>query len=145
MIATIAKHPVPKTLLAATLLTASIAAQAQVRIMAVGDSITAGFTFGPPNGTGLGTASYRKEFEDVLSQSGCNFQMVGSRTRNDPENPFVFGGRHEGYSGHRADHFLTGNGPNAGINAMMAAQNPDVVLLHVGSNDMNMNLSLIHI
>jgi len=119
------------------------AAQAQVRIMAVGDSITAGFTFNPPNGTGQGTASYREEFENLLDQSGCSYQMVGSRTSNDPENPFVFGGRHEGYSGHRADHFISGNnGANQGIDAMMLAQSPDVVLLHLGSNDMNVSQNI---
>jgi len=115
------------------------ATYAQVKILAVGDSITAGFTFNPPLGDGQGTASYRQEFENLLDQSGCSYQMVGSRTRNDPENPFVFGGRHEGYSGHRADHFLTGNGANQGIDAIMQAESPDVVLLHLGSNDMNSN------
>ena len=128
---------VTQFLFTAALAIASFQAQAEVRIMAVGDSITAGFTFGPPDGTGLGTASYRKEFENLLDQSGCDYRMVGSRNTNDPENPTVFIGRHEGYSANRADHFILGNGPNAGIDAMMAAQSPDVVMLHLGSNDMN--------
>jgi len=129
-----------KFLLTAALAVLSVSAEAQIKIMAVGDSITAGFTFSPPDGTGLGTASYRKEFANVLDQSGCFFDMVGSRTRNDPENPFVFGGvrgKHEGYSGHRADHFINGNGLNLGIDVMMQTETPDVVLLHLGSNDMN--------
>ena len=130
-------YKVTPFLFTAALAIASFQTQAQVRIMAVGDSITAGFTFGPPDGTGLGTASYRKEFENLLDQSGCDYLMVGSRNTNDPRNPTVFIGRHEGYSANRADHFLTGNGPNAGIDAMMAAQSPDVVLLHLGSNDMH--------
>jgi|GEM_PF-2060703 len=128
---------VTQFLFTAALAIISFQAQAEVRIMAVGDSITAGFTFGPPDGTGLGTASYRKEFENLLDQSGCDYRMVGSRNTNHPANPTVFIGRHEGYSAHRADHFITGNGPNAGIDAMMAAQSPDVVLLHLGSNDMD--------
>lgn len=106
-------------------------AQAQLRIMAVGDSITEGFT---PDRTG--TASYRKEFEAVLNQTGCDFEMVGSRSRNYFADPFAFGGRHEGYSAHRADNILNGLDANPGIDAMMATNSPDAVLLHIGSNDM---------
>jgi len=127
---------IPSLLIAASLALVSISAQAQVKIMAVGDSITEGFTADPPAGTGLGTASYRQEFENLLNQSNCSFEMVGSRRTNARRNPLVFTGDHEGYSGHTADNFVTGRAPNPGIDASMAEHTPDVVLLHLGSNDM---------
>ena len=52
----------------------------------------------------------------------------------------VFRGAHEGYSSHRADHFLTGrdssSGSNPGIRVSMETFAPDVVLLHLGSVDL---------
>jgi len=132
-----------------------------VKIMAVGDSITHGIA---------GVSSYRREFTSLLESDSCSFTMVGSqetseRSGGDPDcidtgvigdgwgwngtesclvggtstvEPFV--GAHEGYSSHRADHFLTGNvtsaGENPGIQVSMETFNPDVVLLHVGSVDM---------
>ena len=132
-----------------------------VRIMAVGDSITQGIP---------GAASYRREFTALMEAASCNFTMVGSQETSlmsggDPDcvdtgvtgdgwgwngvescivsassnvEPYV--GAHEGYSSHRADHFLTGNvtsvGDNAGISVAMETYTPDVVLLHVGSVDM---------
>ena len=82
-----------------------------------------------------------------MTQAGCSYEMVGSRARNYPDNPIVFTGRHEAYSGQRADHIrdgqdTNGNGvidgsENPGIDIMMSTHSPDVVLLHIGSNDMN--------
>ncbi len=131
-----------------------------VKVMAVGDSITHGIS---------GGASYRREFTALLEAASCSFTMVGSQqtslVRGDPNcidtgvigdgwgwngvescvvtadsgvEPYV--GAHEGYSSHRADHFLTGHvnasGDNAGIQVAMETYDPDVVLLHVGSVDM---------
>ena len=52
----------------------------------------------------------------------------------------MFTSPHESYSGHKADHFLTGHttsaGENRGIAHSMATYDPDIVLLHIGSNDM---------
>ncbi len=133
----------------------------QVKIMAVGDSITHGIP---------GTSSYRKDFTSQLEAASCNFVMVGSQStsRESSGNPEcedtgvigdgwgwdgtqsclvgvstatdVYLGAHEGYSAHRADHFLTGHdsssGSNAGIQVAMQTYTPDVVLLHVGSVDL---------
>jgi len=123
-----------------------------VRIMAVGDSITEGFT--PAiNGVATGTPSYRQEFTNLLSTGGCDFEMVGSKSTNyrgnNPQN--IFSGNHEGYSGQRANHVrdsynwdaandqpLSGVGSefNPGITEMMQINNPDAVLLHIGTNDL---------
>ena len=132
-----------------------------VKIMAVGDSITHGVA---------GVSSYRREFTSLLEAESCSFTMVGSQltsrsTGVDPEcidtEPVgdgwgwdgtqsclvgessgveVFRGAHEGYSSHRADHFLTGrdssSGSNPGIRVSMETFAPDVVLLHLGSVDL---------
>ncbi len=100
----------------------------EVKIMPLGDSITEGV---------FGEKSYRKPLIDDFDLTGCHYQMVGSRTENDT--PTGFESPHEGYSGHRVDYFVEGNASegNPGINAIMSAQNPDVVLVHLGSNDLN--------
>lgn len=98
-------------------------------VMAVGDSITHGFR---------GNASYRKPLVQLLDNAGCKYKLVGSQTTTFGNNAFT--GPHESYSGHKADHFLTGHTTSAGVNRgiahSIAAYNPDVVLLHIGSNDM---------
>ncbi len=104
-------------------------------IMPVGDSITHGHR---------SVSSYRKPFEVLLRENDCAFTYVGSQRTN-----YFFDGYrspHEGYSGHTADDFLTGNnnaaGDNRGISHSMAAYLPDVVLLHIGSNDMKLGESI---
>lgn len=131
-----------------------------VKIMAVGDSITQGVA---------GVSSYRREFTSLLEAESCSFTMVGSQltsrnSGNDTEcedtepvgdgwgwdgtqsclvggssDVEVYRGAHEGYSSHRADHFLTGrvsaSGSNPGIRVSMETFAPDVVLLHLGSVD----------
>ena len=96
--------------------------------MAVGDSITHGVR---------GQQSYRKPMNDLLAQATCDFQFVGSQINTSPPSDFV--SPHEGYTVHRADDFLTGRsdeaGDNRGIASAMALSNPDVVILHIGTND----------
>ena len=94
--------------------------------MAVGDSITHGTR---------GEKSYRYEFEPLLSQTECSFEMVGSQIENNI--PTGYQSPHEGYSAHQAGHFVNGNtnNGNPGISTMMS-NTPDVVFLHLGSNDM---------
>ena len=145
---------------AATLLSDSTA-NGPVKIMATGDSITQGI---------VGASSYRREFTRLMEAASCSFEMVGSQETSlvsgvdpdcidtgvigdgwgwdgtqsclvgQPSNNDVYTGAHEGYSSHRADHFLTGHtsstGSNAGISDSMGTFSPDVVLLHIGSVDM---------
>ncbi len=132
-----------------------------VKLMAVGDSITHGVA---------GVSSYRREFSSLMQAASCGFTMVGSQQTShnaggDPDcvdtvplgdgwgwdgvqsclvseqtNDGVYQGAHEGYSAHRADHFLTGHlsnaGNNEGIRVAMQTFTPDVVLMHLGSVDL---------
>ena len=105
---------------------------AVLRIMAVGDSITHGVS---------GATSFRKPLLDLLQSSGCEFEMVGSMSKNLPDTGFE--SPHEGYSGHRTDAFLTGQqssfGNNQGISESMLQFAPQLVLLKIGTNDVNQN------
>jgi hypothetical protein len=100
-----------------------------VRIMPTGDSITHGIG---------GSASYRRELAAMLDTAGCNYRMVGSQSQSLTDTGFY--GAHEGYSGHPADYFLTGNqtssGNNPGIANAVNYQSPDLILLHIGSVDL---------
>lgn len=106
-----------------------------LKIMAVGDSITHGVR---------GQTSYRQPLDAQLTLSGCQFEFVGSQNGNLDQNGF--NAAHESYSGHTADHFLTGHndsaGNNRGIANSMEVFNPDVVMLHIGSNDMRLNQNI---
>ena len=114
--------------LSASLLLAPMLVNAQLKIMAVGDSITEGF------GSDGGTKSYRFFFEDLLARDSCNYEMVGSRFNNLPATSYI--SAHEAISGISAFSVLEGVGGSPGITSMMT-QSPDVVLLHLGSNDIN--------
>lgn len=89
-----------------------------VKIMALGDSITEG---------GGGVPTYRKWLWETMVASGCDVDFVGSQRGWTGKNKFD--ADHEGYSGWRADQILSGSD---GWNVYV----PDVVLLHVGTNDM---------
>lgn len=107
------------------------------QIMAVGDSITHGTSRGP-------AVSYRKPFIDLLNANSCRYQMNGSQTGNHFHNTFV--SPHEGYNGHTADQILNGHtddaGRNEGISVMVDRYQPQVVLLHIGSNDMRLGQNI---
>ncbi|MFO1501126.1 MAG: DUF642 domain-containing protein [Verrucomicrobiota bacterium] len=99
---------------------------AQTRILCLGDSITQGD--GSYN-------SYRRPLWQRLSWSGFSVDFVGSMTLNGstlPPNP-DFDLHHEGHSGWRADEIR-----NA-LPGWLANYTPDVVLLHIGSNDVFQN------
>ncbi|MFF5230326.1 GDSL-type esterase/lipase family protein [Dactylosporangium sp. NPDC000521] len=109
--------------------TAAIAAPAQaavttrpVKVMPLGDSITWGE--GSPT-----TSSYRAPlYNRLVADAGYNVDFVGSQrsgTLPDTDN--------EGHSGWRIDQIA------ANINGWLGTYQPDVVLLHIGTNDMNQN------
>ncbi|GAA1954536.1 SGNH/GDSL hydrolase family protein [Kitasatospora viridis] len=91
-----------------------------VRVMPLGDSITAGV--GSHDGAG-----YRLPLrQDCAEQSRFTLRLVGSQ-----HDTLFPGDRHEGHSGWMvAD--LT-----ARIDGWLAAARPDVVLLHIGINDLD--------
>jgi len=105
-----------------------------LRFMALGDSITHGVTRDSAK-------SYRHDLTRLLSNAGCRYSMVGSQQTNLGHRAFV--SPHEGYNGHRADHFLTGlnnfAGNNEGVSVAVNRYRPNVVLLHLGTNDMLQN------
>jgi lysophospholipase L1-like esterase len=109
--------PVRLTFLA--LLCASVlargAADRPVRIMAVGDSITAGADFFP---------SYRPLLREKLSAAGYKVEFTGTQISDRPAGPLL----HEGYGGRNTE-WLAQTVP-----ANFRAHPADFVLLHSGHN-----------
>ena len=101
-----------------------------LNIVAAGDSITGGFGPGVVN-------SYRFEFEALMQANECNYAMRGSQLTTDSNSTYE--SPHEGYPGWRAIHFVDGfqpGGPRA-IGETVAIEEPDVMLLIMGSNELN--------
>lgn len=95
---------------------------ATVKIMPLGDSITVSTT--PHN-------SYRYYLWHMLIDHGYRVDFVGSQhgVGNGPPAHPDFDMDHEGHAGWRADQILTQ------IKGWASAAEPDVVLLHLGTND----------
>ncbi|WP_204052336.1 SGNH/GDSL hydrolase family protein, partial [Microbispora siamensis] len=94
--------------------------QRNLRIMALGDSITYGA--GSSNGGG-----YRPTLSTMLREDGATVTFVGSQHSGPAPDA------HEGHSGWTISQI-------AGItDSAMATYRPNVVLLHIGTNDMNNN------
>jgi lysophospholipase L1-like esterase len=100
---------------------AAVAAR-PIKIMPLGDSIT----WGVGSTT---TSSYRAAlWNRLVNQAGYAVDFVGSQQSGslpDTDN--------EGHSGWRIDEIA------ANVNGWLATYQPDVVLLHIGTNDMNQN------
>jgi lysophospholipase L1-like esterase len=93
-----------------------------IRIWPVGDSITEGccLTYG---------GAYRTELYQLLTSAGYNVDFVGSLQDANPP-PNLPDTDMEGHDGFRIDEI------NAGIQGWFSAiDDPDVVLLHIGTND----------
>jgi len=101
------------------------AQSAPLKIMPLGDSITYGFNgINHPNGSIPG--GYRRQLGIRLAAAGISYDFVGNSTLNpaagsDPD--------HNGYPGIRTDQGL-------GNLSGWLASNPDVVIIHLGTNDM---------
>ncbi|MHC1764627.1 MAG: SGNH/GDSL hydrolase family protein [Verrucomicrobiia bacterium] len=96
---------------------------AQVRVLPLGDSITQGSS---------SYNTYRRPLWKMLIQAGYSVDFIGKTTLTAsgtlPPNP-DFDLDHEGHSGWRADELASQ------LPTWLASYTPDVVLLHVGSND----------
>ena len=112
-------------------------AAAQVKIMPVGDSITQGIS---------GECSYRRPLSQALIKNACDVEFVGSRTTagtggtaNVPPIPVCAPQNtdHQGVSGYRADQIL--NNSQYDFTTELNNRQPDIVLLHIGSNDIFQN------
>ncbi|MBN2090081.1 T9SS type A sorting domain-containing protein [candidate division KSB1 bacterium] len=92
----------------------------QFKIMPLGDSITEGYWGSTPIG------GYRDDLANMLQDEGVSFDFVG--TLSDYVNAYP---RHEGHAGKETS-FLVQNVKN-----YLQATQPDVILLHIGTNDIN--------
>jgi lysophospholipase L1-like esterase len=98
------------------------------KVMPLGDSITYGFRTGP--GCTLQEGGYRTGLWTRLVDDGITIDFVGSLNHG----PTALGDKdHEGHCGKEIQ-FLIDN-----VDTYLAAANPQVVLLHIGTNDMNLN------
>ncbi|MEN8254544.1 MAG: GDSL-type esterase/lipase family protein [Verrucomicrobiota bacterium] len=118
-----------RVLLPVALLLASGAGGTPVRIMPMGDSITHGWYSGiDPNDLD----SYRKVLKSLLDTNGYAIDFVGSLT-----NGGFADNQHEGHDEFHADHPTSGKKLLGNIGGWMASSPADVVLLHIGTNDLN--------
>lgn len=117
-----------------------------LRIMPLGDSITAGTT--DPNWDASFCFGYRGPLYTRLTAAGYNFRFVGASP--EPWNGIPYGNPpsflgpdlrtldqngHRGYGGSCIADILNGNGYDPGVVAALNADNPDIVLLMIGIND----------
>ncbi|HDP99914.1 MAG TPA: hypothetical protein ENN22_12120, partial [bacterium] len=99
-------------------------ALSQYKIMPLGNSITVGK--GDPNSTPY--VGYRYDLYHLLINDGWNFDFVGSQSDG---NPNQFDPDHEGHSGWKAQDI------DANINSWLNQSDPNIVLLHIGTNDVS--------
>ncbi len=96
------------------------AAEAQLRIMPLGDSITEG-AVGSSDDTG-----YRRSLYLSLTAAGCDADFVGGLAAGIPTD---FDRDHEGHSGWQADQIRDN------VYDWLDSNPADIVLLHIGTND----------
>ncbi len=99
-----------------------------IRIMPLGNSITQADSDHP---------GYRYVLWKLLTEGGYNFNFVGSlKANNGGRNPVQsFDTDHEGHWGWRADQILNGYQGAGKLVDFVKMNNPDIVLMHLGSND----------
>jgi hypothetical protein len=115
----------------------------QLRIMCMGDSITAGYTDNPTWNVPF-LFGYRSGLYTRLTNAGYNFLFVGGSTEpwtgisGDP----THGGTYKpaldlrdfGQDGHRGYGGQTASYLNSNILSWLASDNPDIILLKIGTN-----------
>ncbi|MES2660957.1 MAG: hypothetical protein V4689_20190 [Verrucomicrobiota bacterium] len=120
-------------------------ADTRVKIMPLGDSITAGYTDNSAWNVPF-EYGYRGPLATALLNSGVPFRFVGlspepfNNTSGDPtksatvfpvnelRDPAINQGSHRGYGGWNISQI------NTSVTAWIAADDPDVILLHIGTN-----------
>lgn len=108
----------------------SATAIGQIRIMPLGDSITKGV-----DGPSTDDAGYRNDLADSLNAAEIPFDFVGSLADG-----VGFDADHEGHGGWRADNIINGRegqGSQGRLTDWLIAQDPRIVLLHIGTNDIH--------
>jgi lysophospholipase L1-like esterase len=101
---------------------AGVFAADTVRIMPLGDSITRGYY------VSAYSHGYREPLYDKLTAAGYNFDFVGSQNDGNFPDP-----NHEGHDGWKADNIIYA------LPSWLNTYRPDVVLLHIGTNDITWN------
>lgn len=104
-------------------LTPLLALSQQFKIMPLGDSITHGEIGSSPLG------GYRDDLANYLLVNGISFNLVG--TLNDGVSVYPY---HEGHPG-RETRYISKN-----VRNYLRARQPDIVLIHIGTNDINSDL-----
>ncbi|MEW6359509.1 MAG: SGNH/GDSL hydrolase family protein [Planctomycetota bacterium] len=111
---------------------AATAATTPVRAMPLGDSITRGLIIPPP---GMVPGGYRAPLYQRLTREWGPVVFVGSANDN-PDPDRLPCPNHEGHGGFRIDEIA------AGIELWLDRAGPDVILLHIGTNDMAQGFDL---
>ena len=110
-----------------------LAKGAPLRIMALGDSITAGVG---EEGTDTGSGGYRAELVRLLEAKGYSVTMVGGRSDFSAR---IANRRHEGWPGYVIRSFPSDPAPQlygrVTRSALLGAR-PDIVLVMAGTNDL---------
>ncbi len=115
----------------ALVLLLAVSARAQtppIRIMPLGDSIT----FGSGGTANLG--GYRSKLHTTLTTAGYNVDYVGTQNGNSSALPDQ---DHQGIGGWRIDQLDTNM-----VAWLGAIADPDVVLMHIGTNDFGQNFNI---
>ncbi len=113
--------PVQSAALQSAALQSATVQKATLRLMPIGDSITSGYKSSTNNG-------YRGPLWSALINQGDALDMVGSI-----RDGVMFDPDHEGHSGYRIDQVASL------LNGALSTYQPNLVTLHIGSNDMNQN------
>lgn len=95
----------------------------QKRILPLGDSITNGFPY-----------SYRFFLHEKLVAAGYSFTFVGSQDSNPAGYPGNWNTRHEGHNG------ASSRGINADLSVWLQFYQPDIALIHLGTNDISYSI-----
>ena len=104
---------------------ASVMAADPIRIMPLGDSITRGAVIPAPGDVPGG---YRTELWKKLTAAGYTIQFVGEETTN-PDPGKLPDPHHNGYKGWTIEQI------DAKVGEWLKRANPEIVLLHIGTND----------
>ncbi len=109
----------------------------KARIMPMGDSITEGvetYTGGDDNGgpVRVQRVGYRYQLQQLLTQNGYDYDFVGRFQYGGSATPPLADPDNEGHGGQTTQYLAT-----SVVTDAFTASVPDVVLLHIGTNDVN--------
>jgi lysophospholipase L1-like esterase len=115
------------------------ASGAACNVMPLGDSITDGVGSSAPGG------GYRLELFHAAVQAHQALTFVGSAA--DPNGPTTLDGKmfprnHEGHPGYTIDDSATTSGISPLVDQSIATNHPQIVLLMIGTNDVNRNIDV---